>query len=140
MLDIMSTHQPSIDYWDRQPTDQPWLLNGFKGTWAFSDHSLIPGELNNFLMETFHPAERLKKIPLEEINRVMNEVWEGPGSMSKLARLTAELRIARADRVSSTPVKFDEVKTMDDFTEDDFNFKPVDEKELAEPTEDEEEV
>lgn len=130
MLDATNGIQYSLDYWDRQPTDQPWLLNGFKGTWNFRDHSLIPGELNNFIMEAFHPAERLKRIPLEDINKLMNEVWEGPGSMSKIVRLTGELRSARLSGLVSN-MKMEEVKTIDDFTEDDFNFKPVDEKELA---------
>lgn len=136
MLDSNAITQRSLDYWNSQPTDQPWLLNGFKGTWAFSDHSLIPGELNNFLMEVFHPAERLKKIPLEEINRVMNEVWEGPGSMSKIVRLAAEMRANRQAGFTSN-IKLDEVRTIDDYSEDEFSFKPVDEKELADADDEE---
>lgn len=105
-------------YWENAPTDKPWLLNGFKGTWNFSDHSLIPAELNNFLHEAFHPVERLKRVPLEEINKVMNQVWDGPGSMVKLEKLTAEMRNARMDKVMSTPIKLDEVRTIDDYDED----------------------
>jgi hypothetical protein len=43
----------ALDYWTQQPTDQPWLVNGFKGTWAFSDHSLIPDVILEYLLESF---------------------------------------------------------------------------------------
>lgn len=130
MLDHIENSKLSLDYWERQPTDQPWLLNGFKGTWAFSDHSKIPGELNNFLLEAFHPIERLKRVPIEDINKLMNEVWEGPGSMSKIVRIAAEMRASRQAGFTGN-IKLDEVKTIDDFTESDFQFTPISEKELA---------
>jgi len=78
-------------YWERQPSDQPGLLNGFNGTWKFSDHSKISSELRNYLMEAFHPVEKFKRIPLDDINTLMNEVWEGPGSMVKIERLHREM-------------------------------------------------
>jgi hypothetical protein len=105
-------------YWDRQPTDQPWTVNGFNGTWAFSDHDLIPDTLRNFIFESFPKIERFKRIPLEEINKLMNDVWEGPGSMSKIARLTQEIRNARLSNVSSDSKDLGEVKTIDDYSED----------------------
>lgn len=88
----------SINYWESQPTDQPWLLNGFKGTWAISDYSLIPGEILEFLLESFRDRlgemrrGHIKAIPLNEINDLLNEVWDGPGSMVKIATLTYEMR------------------------------------------------
>jgi hypothetical protein len=115
-------------YWDRQPTDQPWTVNGFNGTWAFSDHDLIPDTLRNFIFESFPKIERFKRIPLEEINKLMNDVWEGPGSMSKIARLTQEIRNARLSNVSSDSKDLGEVKTIDDYSEDEkTNFKNDDE-------------
>lgn len=111
----------STSYWDNQPTDRPWLLNGFNGTWNFSDHSLIPDALHNFIWEHFPKVERFKRIPLDEINALMNDVWEGPGSMSKIERLYQEMRAARLEGIKST-VKENttEQKTIDDFNEEDF--------------------
>ena len=37
----------------------------------------------------------IQAIELEEINELMNEIWDGPGSMNKIATLTNEMRIAR---------------------------------------------
>ena len=85
-------------YWDTQPTDQPWLVNGFKGTWNFSDHTLIPDVLRNFIWENFPKHERFRRIPLDEINALMNDVWEGPGSMNKIEQLYQEMRAARLGR------------------------------------------
>ena len=78
-------------YWANQPTDDPFSVNGFAGTFAFSDHSRIPEPHVEFLLEYFRKRARrnsseghIKAIPLEEINEVMNEVWDGPGSVIKL--------------------------------------------------------
>lgn len=90
-----------IEYWESQPTDQPWLLNGFKGTWAISDHSLIPAEVMEFLLESFRNRlgemrkSHIKIISLDEINDLLNEVWEGPGSVSKIVNLTYDMRQSR---------------------------------------------
>lgn len=123
----------NASYWEKQPTDKPWLLNGFAGTWAFSDHSLIPGELNNFIMEMFHPVERIKRIPLEDINKLMNEVWEGPGSMVKLEKLWTEKRNERLDKRTSSKDVFEQ-KTIDDYSEEEMR-----EKDFELPIEPEEE-
>ena len=91
----------ALNYWSEQPTDQPWLLNGFKGTWAFSDHSLIPDVILEFLLESFRDRfgelrkGHIKSIPLNEINDLLNEVWEGPGSVIKLVNLTYDMRYNR---------------------------------------------
>jgi hypothetical protein len=107
-------------YWERQPTDQPWTVNGFNGTWNFSDHSLIPDVLRNFISESFPKIERFKRIPLEDINTLMNDVWEGPGSMVKIQKLTKELRSSRLAGLDSSSIKMDDVKTINDFTEEAF--------------------
>lgn len=78
-------------YWERQPTDNPYTINGFNGTWNISDHSLVSSELRNYLLEAFHPESKFKRIPLDAINTLLNEVWEGPGSMVKIERLHREM-------------------------------------------------
>lgn len=98
-------YNSTIDYWSNTPTDQPWLLNGFKGTWAFSDHSLIPEILQEFLIEYFYKqlGEERKRhiynISLDKINDVMNEVWEGPGSMKKVVEMTYNMRQNRLNGI-----------------------------------------
>lgn len=108
----------SLTYWERQPTDKPHLLNGFKGTWAFSDHNLIPEGIRNFIIEAFPKVEKFKRIPLEDINTLMNEVWEGPGSMPKLIKMTREMQLSRKKGIDLSPKESLEVKTMDDYSEE----------------------
>ena len=103
MFNFTEANASAVKYWSEQPTDQPWLLNGFKGTWAFSDHALIPEVINEFILEYFRPRlgemrkGHIKVIPLNEINDLLNEVWEGPGSMVKIVNMTHNMRIARLD-------------------------------------------
>jgi len=92
-------------FWANQPTTDPMSVNGFKGTFAYSDHLLIQQGITEFLLEYFHKKcfktansnrkNHISSIPLEEINELMNEIWDGPGSMSKLATMTNEMRMAR---------------------------------------------
>jgi hypothetical protein len=112
-------------YWERQPTDQPHTLNGFKGTWAFSDHNLVPEALRNFIMLSFPKAEKFRRIPLGDINDLMNDVWEGPGSMVKVKALEHELRVARNRLLSGDDTKDkSDVKTIDDYSDEEMtNFK-----------------
>jgi hypothetical protein len=97
----------ALAYWTTQPTDQPWLVNGFKGTWAFSDHSLIPDVILEFLLENFRDRlgelrkGHIKSIPLNEINDLLNSVWEGPGSVVKLVNLTYDMRSNRFSTISN---------------------------------------
>ena len=107
----------SLTYWKNQPTDKAHLLNGFKGTWNFSDHNLIPEAIRNFVIEAFPKFEKFKQIPLEDINKTMNDIWEGPGSMPKLISLTYELRAQRTSK-SSSQENLDPVKTIDDFSDE----------------------
>lgn len=97
----------ALDYWTQQPTDQPWLVNGFSGTWAFSDHSLIPDVILEYLLESFRDRlgefrkGHVKSIPLNEINDLLNSVWEGPGSVVKLVNLTYDMRSNRFSTISN---------------------------------------
>jgi hypothetical protein len=110
----------TLTYWERQPTDQPWTLNGFNGTWNFRDHNLIPESLRNFIIENFPKVEKFKRIPLEDINTLMNDVWEGPGSMPKIIKLMAEMRTQRLGKsdISVQTLTQDDVKTIDDYSDE----------------------
>jgi len=103
MLDEAKMLTDRIEFYKRdhkRDLDNPHSVNGFRGTWQFSDHSLIPGTLHGFLTRYFG-IEKLKRVPLEKINKLMNEVWEGPGSLEKLFRLEAEMI------TSGQTIKFD---------------------------------
>ena len=92
-------------YWAKQPINDPGTLNGFKGTFAFSEHSRIPQGIVEFLLEHFHKKcfktanswkkNHIEAIELDEINELMNEIWDGPGSMTKVSDLTNEMRLVR---------------------------------------------
>ena len=110
MYNYVSSKASSVAYWESTPTDQPWLLNGFNGTFAYSDYSLIPQPILEFLHEYYNKKlgdlrkNHIKTIDLNEINDLLNEVWEGPGSMPKLVASTHDMRIARLN-VASDDVK-----------------------------------
>jgi hypothetical protein len=93
----------AIRYWSNQPTEYPWSINGFAGTFAYSDHRLIPEIITEFLLEHFRSRigearkNHISAIPLEEINDLMNEVWEGPGSVVKIVDMTYKLRHNRLE-------------------------------------------
>ena len=92
MLDEAKIVENKIEFYKRD-IDNPQSVNGFRGTWKFSDHTLIPDSLFPFLTRYFGQA-KLRRIPLDKINALMNEVWEGPGSLDKLFRLELEMRQA----------------------------------------------
>jgi hypothetical protein len=92
MFDEATAVENKINFY-KKDIDDPHTVNGFRGTWKFSDHTLIPDSLYGFLTRHFGQA-KLRRIPLDKINQVMNEVWEGPGSLEKLFRLELEMRQA----------------------------------------------
>jgi hypothetical protein len=92
MFDEAKVVEDKIEFFKRD-IDNPNSVNGFRGTWNFSDHTLIPETLFGFLTRHFGQA-KLRRIPLDKINQVMNEVWEGPGSLEKLFRMELEMKLA----------------------------------------------
>jgi hypothetical protein len=99
MFDEVKALETRIEFFKRD-IDNPNSVNGFRGTWNFSDHTLIPETLYGFLTRHFGQA-KLRRIPLDKINQVMNELWEGPGSLEKLFRLELEMKL------SGRLIKFD---------------------------------
>ena len=101
MYNPTANRTSAIEFWSNQPTDQPWLVNGFKGTWSFSDHSLIPEIVSEFVLEYFRSRlsenrrNYIKSIPLEDINELLNKVWDGPGSVVKLVNMMYDMRQER---------------------------------------------
>lgn len=92
MLDTKKILEDKIAFYNRpEMIDNPFHPAGFRGTWAFSDHSLIPDLFHDFLQRYFG-VMRLRRIPLDKINELMNEVWEGPGSLEKVFRMEQDLK------------------------------------------------
>jgi len=92
MLDTKKILEDKIAFYNRpEMLENIYHPAGFRGTWAFSDHSLIPDVFNGFLQRYFG-VMRLRRIPLDKINELMNETWDGPGSLEKIFRMEEEMR------------------------------------------------
>lgn len=86
----------------------------------------------------------LRKVPLDKINKLMNEVWEGPGSLRKIFGMVLELRknsAAREIRFPMIGTKGRSVTADDDDEDDNFPDLPLSsfglegEEELEDPEE-----
>jgi hypothetical protein len=94
-------------------TDNENTVNGFDGEFAFSDHNLVPQSLRDFLMESFPKRDAFRKIPLEDINGLLNAVWQGPGSMAKIKMYTVQLE--ETTRLGSPVAPVTEDTTVEEF-------------------------
>ena len=97
--------------------EDPFHPNGFNGTFKFSAHDLIPSVFHGFLQRYFGQY-KIRRVPLEKINQVMNDVWEGPGSLEKIFRLEEELRASGKD-IKFTAADMAAIKAKKDDIEDD---------------------
>jgi hypothetical protein len=118
MLNNEKMLEDKIEFYKRD-IDNPFSVNGFRGTWQFSDHTLIPDTLYSFLSRYFGTA-KLRRVPLEDINKLMNEVWDGPGSIEKLLRLEAEM-IAAGQTIKFDSRDFAKMKKEEEEEEDEFD-------------------
>jgi len=107
-------------------TENPFHPNGFKGTWNFSSHELIPEVFQGFLQRYFGQY-KIRRIPLEKINDILNEIWEGPGSLKKVFELEHELKLSGKE-VKFTTADVAAIKAKRDSDEDDI--LPLDDKQL----------
>lgn len=81
-----------VTWWAEQPTDNENTINGFSGEFAFTDHELVPNCLRDFVIENFPKKEKFDRVSLDDINNLLNSVWQGPGSMVRITMLTHQLR------------------------------------------------
>ena len=93
-LDMTKEVESKITFYERD-IDNPMSVNGFRGTWQFSDHRLIPDVFRGFL-QRHYGVMRLQRIKIEDINVLLNEMWDGPGSLAKIFRLENDLYNAGA--------------------------------------------
>ena len=95
MLDMTQSVEEKIAFYEKD-IDNRFSVNGFQGTWAFSDHSLIPQVFNGFL-QRYYGVARIKRIKLDDINTLLNELWDGPGSLAKIFRMENEMYMSGKD-------------------------------------------
>jgi|TARA_B110000858_G_C17759973_1_gene454039 hypothetical protein len=89
--------QDKIDFYNQDKFVKcPYHPSGFTGTWNFTSHRAIPEVLLGFIQRHFGHY-RITRIKLDDINDIMNELWEGPGSLSKIFLLENDMRIAGKD-------------------------------------------
>lgn len=108
MFDYQKACEDKISFYNRPEfAENPMHPAGFNGTFKFSDHKLIPDVYLGYLQRYFGVL-RLSRVSLNDINTAMNEVWEGPGSLTKLFTLEEQMRVD-GRTLSITPMDY--VKT-----------------------------
>ena len=95
-----AVHAQQVEYWNNQPTDRPGTLNSFEGPFNIQDLAKIPAQFIPYLTERLSLVAdtrgRVKNsLTIEKVNDALNEIWDGPGSMTKIINATYERRLAR---------------------------------------------
>ena len=117
---LASTLEDRVKFYNKPEfIDNPYHPAGFKGTFAFSDHNLIPEVFVGFLQRHFGHY-RIRRVPLASINAILNELWEGPGSLEKIFRLEDEMRASGKEvRFSASDIALIRTKQAEEEEEDD---------------------
>ena len=80
-----------IAHYNKKENMEPGNLNGFDSTFDIKEASKIPEELLGFLNIHFNAGKKRRaKYSMEDVNKALNEIWEGPGSLEKIFRLEME--------------------------------------------------
>lgn len=115
MLDTIGILNERIEYWQNRDLDCPYLLNGFRGEFAFSDHSLVPEMVRNLVM-TVTRYERFRSVPIEEINAIAREVHGGePGFCTRALERIRDHKLTRNTITSESSV-YEPTLSIDDWT------------------------
>jgi len=104
MIEHAELKQKTHTLWAEQPTDFPNTLNAFDGTFAFTEHDLVP-ELIVDLVMSQRNEDKFDKVPLSAVNAIANGFWEGPGSCARISDVIWDCRIARAHGAKFTESK-----------------------------------
>ena len=122
MLDRTLGLQQKIAYYQNRDLDNPHSLNGFRGEFNFTDHSLVPEEVRNLVMHsTKH--ERFRQVPLSTINQIAREVHGGePGFIVRATERILELyklkQAAESDDTDRSKQVYENELTIDDWSAD----------------------
>lgn len=113
MLDLEEIRATKYRYFDSH-SDCPHHPFGFRGTFAFSAHELVPEPYHEFLLLSFG-VDKITKISLEQINALMNREWDtaAPSPMRHIYELTRELRLSGRD------IRFSKISRASLLEEDD---------------------
>lgn len=114
MLDYSRMAAKHATYWSQADSANENTLNGFCGQFDIKDHAQIPSGVKNFLTECFPRKDRLDQIAITDINKVLNEVWQGAGSMATVVFETERRRQARTDG-ENADVKLHADTELEDF-------------------------
>jgi hypothetical protein len=121
-LDMTKEVETKISFYKRD-IDNPMSVNGFRGTWQFSDHRLIPDVFRGFL-QRHYGVMRLQRIKIEDINVLLNELWEGPGSLEKIFRMENELYNAGTN-IKFSPLDIAKTKKFEEDDEQELDDLPL---------------
>ena len=91
MLDLQLCKTQQHDYYASQ--DYEHGINSIKN-FAFTDTELVPELFRNFAVEHFK-LERFRRVDLDKLNQVLNEMWDGPGGAAAISDYVWDIRIAR---------------------------------------------
>ena len=133
-LDMTKEVESKIAFYGKD-IDSPHLVNGFRGTWQFSDHRLIPDVFRGFL-QRHYGVMRLQRIKIEDINVLLNELWDGPGSLAKIFRLENDLYNAGAN-IKFSPLDIAKIKKYEEDDEQELDDLPL--AQFAESSDDDDE-
>ena len=104
MLDYNKLARDQVSRLCERDQENPNTINGFDGEFAFSDHKLVPESLRDFLVESYPRKESFWKIPLNEINSLLNAAWQGPGSLPRIRMYTVQLKEISRNGAPVAPV------------------------------------
>ena len=111
--------ESKIEFYNREElVSNPYSVSGFNGVWQFTSHDNIPEVLKGFIQRYFGQY-RISRIPLESINEIMNDIWEGPGSLEKVFRLEEDMRASGKDvKFTAADIASIKAKRKDDEEDD----------------------
>jgi len=96
MFDLYECKAHQHEFYSNMRSDSASFSVNAIRKFAFSDTELVPELFRNFAMEYFK-LERFRRVDLDKLNTVLNELWDGPGSAAKISDLTWDIRIARRE-------------------------------------------
>ena len=111
--------ESKIEFYNREEfLTNPFHPAGFTGTWQFTSHDSIPEVLQGFIQRYFGQY-RIRRVPIESINEIMNDIWEGPGSLEKVFRLEEDMRDSGKDvKFTAADIASIKAKRQDDEDDD----------------------
>jgi len=110
MLDLHKAKQGQHDYYNTN--DYAHGVNSITH-FNFTDPACVPELFRNFAVEYFS-LEKFRRVDLERLNEVLNDIWPGPGGAALISDMIWDIRInRRAGNTTADPLKNYNTPTMD---------------------------